>query len=205
MIRMSQHMNIQASPATSSPALIRARRMRGFSLIEVMVALIIIAVGMLGIAKLQALALSTTESSGTRSLVAIEAASLAASMHANRDYWVTNPPPASFTVSVTTTGPGTTSVTISDATLGTAQDCASAACSASQVAAYDVQQWGAALGQVVGGAQATVTCNTAAVPLSCTIQIAWVENVTSTNNATAAASASSGALNLPTYTLYVEP
>ncbi len=52
-------------------------RTQGFSLIEVMVALIIIAVGMLGIAKMQALALSNTESSGVRSLVAIEAASLA--------------------------------------------------------------------------------------------------------------------------------
>ena len=91
-------------------------RARGFSLIEVMVALIIIAVGMLGIAKMQALALSTTESSGTRSLVAIEAASLAASMHADRDYWVGGPPSASFTVAVQTTGPGTNSVTITDPT-----------------------------------------------------------------------------------------
>ncbi|MGC1459686.1 MAG: prepilin-type N-terminal cleavage/methylation domain-containing protein, partial [Steroidobacteraceae bacterium] len=55
----------------------RPARQRGFSLIEVMVAVIIIAVGMLGIAKMQALGLSTTESSGVRSLVAIEAASLA--------------------------------------------------------------------------------------------------------------------------------
>src|ERR1700743_819427 len=82
----------------------------GFTLIEVMVALIIIAIGMLGIAKMQALALSTTESSGVRSLVAIEAASLASSMHANRDYWVAGPPPASFTVTGKTTGAGTTSV-----------------------------------------------------------------------------------------------
>src|ERR1700735_3101250 len=85
-------------------------RGRGFSLVEVMVALIIIAVGMLGIAKMQALALSTTESSGVRSLVAIEAASLAASMHANRDYWVQGPPPPVTNITVSTTGPGTTSV-----------------------------------------------------------------------------------------------
>src|SRR5580700_12341596 len=95
--------------------------MRGFSLIEVMVALIIIAVGMLGIAKMQALALSTTESSGVRSLVAIEAASLAASMHANRDYWVGNPPPASFTVNVATTAVNTIGVVVSDPTLSAAQ------------------------------------------------------------------------------------
>ncbi len=91
------------------------KKQSGFSLIEVMVALIIIAVGMLGIAKMQALALSTTQSSGTRSLVAIEAASLAASMHANRDYWATSAP-SSFTVSVQATGSGPSSVVITDPT-----------------------------------------------------------------------------------------
>ncbi len=182
--------------------------MHGFSLIEVMVALIIIAVGMLGIAKMQALALSTTESSGVRSLVAIEAASLAASMHANRDYWVAAPPPSSFTVGVQTTGPGVTAVTVTDATnvLNVAASCASTtACTAAQVAAYDVQQWGAALGQVVPAALATISCNTTAVPLSCTIQISWQENVTATNNATAAISSAASELNSPQYTLYVEP
>jgi type IV pilus assembly protein PilV len=183
---------------------------RGFSLIEVMVALIIIAVGMLGIAKMQALALSTTESSGTRSLVAIEAASLAASMHANRDYWMAGPPPSSFTVSVTTTGPGTTSVTVNDPTgvLSAAPSCGiTTACStgnASQIAAYDVQQWGAALAQVVPAALATITCNTN-VPPSCDIQIVWQENITSTSNTVAAASSGANVLNSPVYTLYVEP
>ncbi|HEY6454452.1 MAG TPA: type IV pilus modification protein PilV [Steroidobacteraceae bacterium] len=180
----------------------------GFSLIEVMVALIIIAVGMLGIAKMQALALSTTESSGVRSLVAIEAASLAASMHTNRDYWVSAPPPASFTVSVLTTAPGTVTVNVNDTTgvLSAASNCATTTvCTAPQVAAYDVQQWGAALGQVVPAALATISCNTTTVPLSCTIQISWQENVTATNNATAAVSSAAGLLNSPQYTLYVEP
>ena len=189
----------------------RPARLRGFSLIEVMVAVIIIAVGMLGIAKMQALGLSTTESSGTRSLVAIEAASLAASMHTNRDYWVAGPPPASFTVAVATTGPGTTSVTITDPTntLNVAPTCGvTTACTtgnASQIAAYDVQQWGAALAQVVPAALATITCNNTVPPLSCTIQIQWAENVTSTSNGAAAASSGANALNSPVYTLYVEP
>ncbi len=179
----------------------------GFSLIEVMVALVIIAVGMLGIAKMQALALATTESSGVRSLVAIEAASLAASMHSNRDYWVAGPPPASFTVSVQTTGPNTVSTTITDGTavLSAPQDCAAAACTPPQMAAYDVQSWATALGQVVPAALATVTCNNAAVPLACTIQITWAENVTSGNNTAAAASSAATVLNSPQYTLYVEP
>lgn len=185
----------------------RAARLRGFSLVEVMVALIIIAVGMLGIAKMQALGLSTTESSGTRSLVAIETASLAASMHVNRDYWVAGPPPPSFTVNV---APGTTPV-INDPTgvLSAAPSCGTTtACGtgmASQIAAYDVQQWAAALTQVVPAAQATVTCNNTAIPVSCTITIVWAENVVSTSNTAAAASSGATVLNSPAYTLYVEP
>lgn len=199
-------MKTHTRPHTPHPA-----RQRGFSLIEVMVAVIIIAVGMLGIAKMQALGLSTTESSGVRSLVAIEAASLAASMHTNRDYWVAGPPPASFTVDVATTGPGTRSVTITDPTntLNAAPTCGTtSACTAgnaSQIAAYDVQQWGAALAQVVPAARATITCNNTVPPLSCTIQIQWAENVTSTSNGAAATSSGANALNSPLYTLYVEP
>lgn len=178
---------------------------RGFSLIEVMVALIIIAVGMLGIAKMQALALSTTSSSGTRSLVAIEAASLAASMHANRDYWVSGPPPATTTVTVVAgAAPVVTPTALAGApTCGLGSACPTG--SSAQIAAYDVQQWGAALGQVVPAAQATISCNITTPPLSCTIQITWQENVTSTSNATAAFGSAPGLLNLPQYTLYVEP
>jgi type IV pilus assembly protein PilV len=200
-MRMSQFPKMQMSLNPGDTA-----RSRGFSLIEVMVALIIIAVGMLGIAKMQALALSTTESSGVRSLVAIEAASLAASMHADRDYWVTGPPPAVTNVTVQTTGPGVTTVTIDVPALSAAQNCATTTtCTPVQIAAYDVQQWGAALGQIVPAAQGTITCNNTVAPLSCTIQITWAENVTSTSNAAAATSSAASALNSPQYTLYVEP
>ena len=184
-----------------------ARYAGGFSLIEVMVALIIVAVGMLGIAKMQALALSTTASSGVRSLVAIESASLAASMHANRDYWGATPP-TSFTVGVVTTSPGTVTVTITDPTntLNVAANCqTTTACTTTQLAAYDVQQWGIALGQVVPAALATINCQNATAPTSCNIQITWQENVVATNNAAAAQSSAAGILNSPQYTLYVEP
>ena len=59
----------------------------GFSLVEVMVALIVMSVGLLGIAKMQALALTSTTSARMRSLVALEAASLASTMRADRAYW----------------------------------------------------------------------------------------------------------------------
>jgi len=66
-----------------------------------MVALVITAIGLLGIAKIQALAYSSTGSAGMRSLVAVQAAGLAASMHANRNYWSGLAPPV-VTITKTT-------------------------------------------------------------------------------------------------------
>ncbi|HEX3835969.1 MAG TPA: type IV pilus modification protein PilV [Steroidobacteraceae bacterium] len=188
----------------------RCRRPRGFSLVEVMVALVIIAVGLLGIAKMQALALSSTGSAGTRSLVAIEAASLAASMHTNRDYWGQTPP-AVTNVAVSSNGPNqAATVTVDVPTLASAPATCAPCSSNTQLAAYDLQNWALALGQVVPGAATQITCSVASPPLSCTIQITWLENVTSANSSASAAAAAnnSGAavsLNQPQYTLYVEP
>jgi type IV pilus assembly protein PilV len=185
-------------------------RVRGFSLVEVMVALAIIAVGLLGIAKMQALSLSSTGSAGTRSLVAIEAASLAASMHANRDYWGKTAP-AATNVTVVSNGAnmaGTVSVDV-PALSSPPSTCAPCA-TPTQLAAYDLGNWAQALAQVVPGAATLISCSVATPPLSCTIQITWVENVASINassSAAAAANNSSAAisLNQPQYTLYVEP
>ena len=60
---------------------------RGFSLVEVMVALVICSIGLLGLAKLEALALSSTGVASGRALASLEASSLAAAMHANPGYW----------------------------------------------------------------------------------------------------------------------
>ena len=89
------------------------QRAHGFSLIEVLVALLVISIGLLGIAKMQALALSNTNGGRMRALAAIEAASLAATMQAERNYWgqlTANP------TSVTVTGaPGSPpTVTVTD-------------------------------------------------------------------------------------------
>jgi type IV pilus assembly protein PilV len=182
------------------------RAQHGFSLIEVMVALIIIAVGMLGIAKMQALALSTTESSGTRSLVAIQAASLAATMHTNRDYWVSGPPAATTNITFTTPTAGSPSITIDTFPMSTLQNCATTAvCTASQVAGYDVQQWAKALAAVVPAAAVVISCPNGVTPLACTIQITYQENVVATSNTLVAASSTAGALSSAQYTLYVEP
>jgi type IV pilus assembly protein PilV len=180
----------------------------GFSLVEVLIALIVISVGMLGIAKMQALALSSTGSSGSRSLVAIEAAGLATSMHADRDFWSATLPSL-----VTNVNAANGSASIDVASLAAVADC-SVSCTPTQIAAADLQNFGAALAQIVPAANANITCQNITVPQSCIITVTWLENITGLSAATSSAAVSaatvssaptSNLIQQPQYTLYVEP
>lgn len=191
------------SPSISGAGL---RQQSGFSLVEVLVALIVIAVGMLGIAKMHALALSGTGAAGTRSLVAIEAAGLAAALHANRDYWAST---TQLSTNITVSG-GVANVDV----FPTATPCLAVVCSSAQMAAYDTQSFGAALAQIVPAANANISCQNAVPPQSCTITITWLENITGMYNPAANTTISSAAvstaptsnlLQQPQYILYVEP
>jgi type IV pilus assembly protein PilV len=190
---------------------------RGFSLIEVLVALIVVSVGLLGIAKMQAIAYSSTGVASKRSLAAIEAASLASSMHANRAYWsVSGVAPAITTIT------GAVVVSSTDPGLVGAVDCTAAGavpCTPQQIAAYDlnapVSGWAPSLQSLLGASdQATIACVNPAppqTPVTCTVTISWSENQVALNTqeaaaATAAAAANNpAALQLPSYTLYIEP
>jgi type IV pilus assembly protein PilV len=180
---------------------------RGFSLIEVLVSLVVVSVGLLGIAKMQALAYASTGVASDRSLAAIEASSLASSMHANRSYWATGVGANTVTVNKTT-------ITSSDPALVAVTNCTtsgSAPCTPSAVAAYDVQSWVTALAAILTNDQASVLCATGAVPVTCVITITWSENAVAIDSQEAAAATAAlaagtpAALQLPSYTLYVEP
>jgi type IV pilus assembly protein PilV len=179
---------------------------RGFSLVEVLVALIIIGVGMLGIAKIQALAYASTGTAASRSIAVIEASSLASAMRANRDYWTT----AAATVTQTITISAGSVTASTDATLTAAANCSGAICDKVHVAAYDVQSWATTLNTVLQGSTATVNCyppNTAnnpapnsTYPVSCVIQVKWNERNIGVNTQSQGTT-----MAQPTYTLYVEP
>jgi len=184
-------------------ALPKQARERGFSLVEVMVAVVVICVGLLGIAKMQALALSNTNTSRLRSLAAIEAASLAAAMHSNRNYW-------GNATGIYTVTPAAVASTTDGATAGIANAemanpvaCENGNfCSAQNLAAYDLAKWAQSLSNVLPNPQATVTFTGipgVPAPPAFTITITWSEN------AVAMMRQETGALALPTYTLYVEP
>jgi len=191
---------------TGAPKLAGYIPARGFSLVEVLIALIVLSVGLLGIAKMEALALSSTAVASRRALAAVEAASLADSMHANRGYWG-----SAANAAITITG-----TTVSNGPGAAGADCtkagANAPCSAPDLASYDLQSWANALSALLPGDQATVTCNTT-TPLECSIQIQWSEQAVGLNNAQSQATSTpagetagtSAAIQNTTYTLYVEP
>jgi type IV pilus assembly protein PilV len=172
------------------------RRERGFSLMEVMVALVVSTVGLLGLAKMEALAMSSTGVASSRSLAAIEASSLAAAMHANPGYWAAGgTAPASIIISGTaTTNPyaGTPTCTATG----------SSSCAPLAMAYNDLNQWAGAVSNVLPGYLATINCSQVVnIPVTCTIKLQWTEN----GVAVSAKQTQISSLAAPTYILYVQP
>ena len=174
----------------------------GFTLLEVMVALVVLSVGLLGVVKLESVAYSSTNVASKRSLAALEAASLAATMHVNRGYW--NSPDVSGAIITVTNGAAavTASAPLLAAGIAAAPNCTSIAlpCVPVNMAAYDLAQWATGLQALLlnQNSKATISCGTSN-PASCMINIQWNENTVATN------AQETVALAGPSYTLYVEP
>ena len=169
----------------------------GFSLIEVLIALVVIAIGLLGIAGMQALALSNTSVARQRSLAAIQAASMGSMMRANRGYWE-----SATSVDVTATGASSgtswSSTTLSGSVSSQGVDCAASTCSTPlQMAAYDLQNWGLFIVQQLPKGTGRVQC-AAGNPVSCRVSVSWAEKSVTLNGA-------SGSSATQTYTLLVQP
>jgi type IV pilus assembly protein PilV len=201
---------------------VRSRRAlaRGFSLVEVMVAVVVICVGLLGIAKMQALAVSNTNMARQRSMAAFLAAGLASTMNSNRIYWASaaavaasTPTPITISSATATITPATLAGVANNACIGAAS--ANAACPENvgtpgqTLAGFDLTRWSATVAQLLPNAVTTITCQGTVQPPSCIIQMTWTEQAVMTNNAAQNASGTgevnAGQFELPTYTLYVEP
>lgn len=201
-------------------------------MVEVLVALVVIAIGFLGIAKMQGLALSSTGASRTRALVAIEASSLAGAMHADRVYWQSSSAPSTLTVTLNGAGSAPTfsnapsTLTTALSSVSGSGQCSSnlsslqlscycqkgnnAPCTSILVAASDIYDWGVGLSSVLSPTTtAKVACTTSNSPVDCTISITWNENTVSlTSQETSAASVNGStpaAFQNTQYVLYVVP
>jgi type IV pilus assembly protein PilV len=204
----------------------------GFSLVEVMVAVVVICIGLLGIAKMQAMAVSTTNMSRQRSLAAIEAASIAASMHSNREYWAQFSTPFWINITsgagavpvVTSTDPALLAQTVTNLAVppplkscvgtnnGIAVCSPAGAGTNASLAAFDVARWYETLaGLLPTPVTALINCPGAVAgnpaPTSCTVQITWLEKAVAINSTEALQEQTAGpsTSEKPVFTLYVEP
>ena len=151
------------------------KRQSGFSMLEVMIALVILMFGLLGIGRLQLLAVNNTEVGRYHGLATMLASSMAAAMKANLTYWKT--PPNNITVNKTTItgGPPTYGGT-----------CINVACTSAQMAYFDLSQWGTALSGTLPVGTATIACNNSVAPAVCTITVNWMEKNVALGNPTGA-------------------
>lgn len=176
---------------------------RGFTLIEALVAMVVIAIGLLGIAGLQALSLNNTVIARNRTVAAIDADGLASMMHANTVYWQSAAVPSGVN------GFSITGAVIGDNTLnGQTQDCTVAACTAIQMAGYDLKQWGVSVANSLPSGTGNLQCSVFnGLAVSCVISVSWSETNLALNAITGAETGSlaSGSSTTQTYTLVMQP
>jgi type IV pilus assembly protein PilV len=118
-----------------SPASVtRPRRQRGFSLIEVMVALFVLSIGLLGLAALQTLGLKFNTQSYQRTQAVLNAYDIVDRIRANS---------GGIAAAVYD------NIGIDAAPPGSPPDCGAIACDNTQMADYDIGQWKASLDELL--------------------------------------------------------
>lgn len=129
----------------------------GFSLIEVLVALIVLAVGLLGMASLTVHSLQSNQGAYMRSQASVLAYDIAERMRFNYEG----------------AAAATTVYTAASATLPT---CGESGCTAAQQAQLDVSTWRAALASSMPGATATITRSATGGLWAYQITINWTDS-----------------------------
>jgi type IV pilus assembly protein PilV len=156
-------------------------RRTGFTLLEVLVALLVFSLGMLGMAGLLTVSVRTNHSAYLRTQATFLAGSIADRMRANMiGIWQGN-----YDLNSISTPP---TAPASAANTATIQDCESTYCSSSEVATRDLQVWQNELNDFLPSAGAAIKCTNAvaasSMPLDrlppyngvCEVQISWTKS-----------------------------
>lgn len=142
----------------------------GFSMLEILVALLIIATALLGSAGLQAYAMKTNVGGQYRNQAAFLLEDMIERMELNKTYAADTGGAAGYSSALTMS-----------------VDCSTAICTPAQLAGYDVSQWQAAIAAVLPSGTGTVTQVTTGNPSTYTVTINWVDRKTNTTYATGGA------------------
>ena len=140
----------------------------GFSLLEILIAVLVLSIGILGMSGLQLSSLRNNQQSYQRSQATALVSGLMDRMRANR----AQAAQGSYTLAVNTTP---TAPTV---------NCESANCTPAQLATYDLSSWYTTLNQTLTGATARITCSTSPCTLGVTqtITVLWDEGRTGATN-----------------------
>lgn len=174
--------NLASAPAAPD------RVQRGFSMLEVLITMVIIATALFGTAGLQLYAMRYGQSGQFRSQAVFLASDIAERMDANKLAAVNF---GSYDLPLTST-PGTQSV-----------NCASSDCSEPQLAAWDLIDWGNAVHRLLPEASWQVTQIAVGNPSTYQIVINWTDRRSNTQYATAGTGEAFAFTT--TRTLYVPP
>lgn len=136
-----------------------AKNQHGVTLIEVLVTLVIVAGGLLGTAGLMVYSLKLNKSSEFRTQAVLAASDLFERMEANKGAALNG----NYIVANTSTVSAASS------------NCASAACNATALASYDLNQWGTTVLASLPQASWSVTSPAAGTPRNYTIVINWTD------------------------------
>lgn len=170
------------------------RRQDGFTMVELLVTILIVTVGILGLAKMQATAVSNTAVSRTRALMTYQAESLAGMIRANRKFWATSGNVATWpSFNVSTAGVATNNGMTTVAS-GTCTG-VSASCDEKQMAYDDMANtWAPQFVTQFPGASAAIVC-VPATGSTCTanpttphgydITLTWNQKMVAMNKSTA--------------------
>lgn len=148
---------------------------RGFSMLEVLVSMLVIMIGALGIAGMQLLAITSTENARYQNVATMLGATLTANMQANVAYWGTPPQTIIVTGATNTGGPA--------AFVGPCKGLTTS-CNATQMAGYDLREWGIEVAKLLPSGKAEIKCPTGNNPAICAVVVTWQERNVSLQDAT---------------------
>ena len=156
----------------------------GFTLLEVMIALVIFSIGLLGLAGLQAGGLRSNTQAQFRTIATIQAYDMAERIRANPR------------------GVEDGDYNAFDDATPTAEDCISAACTAAEMATYDYYEWVTNTQNVLPSGHGTVTSAVNGPTRLFTITVMWDEERT---GVTGTGCSGDPTVDLKCYALVIEP
>lgn len=166
------------------------REQRGFGMLEALISMVVIMIGVLGMAGMQMLAINNTENARYQSIAAMQASSMATQMLANAAFW--RAAPATVTVNgltVTNVNQGNTNNKAKNKIKnkgGGNTYCNTTVCTATEMAYFDVESWGIEMASALPSGAGSIRCVSTLSPTVCTLTMTWMEKNIALTRATGA-------------------